>query len=862
MKRWGKGLLGAAVALALVPAADAGVSLLLRSGEVRRHLTARLESAFGRPVEVGGYRFSLWEGPRIEADSVTVEEAPPFGHEYFLRARSLAATLRWSALLAGRVEFASFSLSQPSLNVVDSGGRWNLADWLARTSPGAPSAPPRGTPGGSRAPRLYQITVSGGRIDFKHGVDKLPFALVAVKGSVEERAPGRWAISLEAQPMRAAVDLQEAGTLHLSGEVGGASARLRPARLHLHWDEASLSDTLRLLLGNDYGVRGRDSLDIAASSNGSLWHFELGALARGIHRWDFVSQPGNPAVNVRMTGTWAPEDGRLTLAKGQLSASGSAVAVNGEVSWPVAGVQPSSNTPWQTSPQFRLDFTSSGIAAQDLLAWYRSFHSGISPDLAAAGWLQGSLEVAGWPPRLHQAQLSSKGVRVEGAGWADPAALRMASLTLSPSGASLVADADLGAGAGGFRVTGSARALGSWKYQLVAKGHAADVAALVGVADRLGAGVPSYWKEFEGGAGLSLQWKGRLSPFQNTFRALVDLRDARWRGPSLPAGVKMTNARIEVTRRRLRVDIRRGEALGAAWRGWLERALPAGPWQFDLAADKLNLRGLAANFEPRRQRPSLLDRIFGLGDSQGSPPAWLASLDASGRLEVGELSVAPLAVDGLDGRLVIHGNHVELARARGRFYGGRTQGLLVVSVRNHLPVWHVTARVQNVELGAMARAIEGRSFERFSGRLSGNVDASARGTTAAALLHSLDGEARVSIVDARDKSMNWLAALEAGHAVRGNSAFPRALAEIRLAPGRLAFENLRLYGPRENLVAAGTLDFARGSVLEIEAHTLPARGADRPGRRIAERSYHFHGSAASPPLPGRAAALGASAVPR
>ena len=41
---------------------------------LRRKLTARLETAFGRPVQVGSYGFSLWRGPAIEARSVTVGE--------------------------------------------------------------------------------------------------------------------------------------------------------------------------------------------------------------------------------------------------------------------------------------------------------------------------------------------------------------------------------------------------------------------------------------------------------------------------------------------------------------------------------------------------------------------------------------------------------------------------------------------------------------------------------------------------------------------------------------------------------------------------------------------------------------------
>src|ERR1700683_580020 len=73
--------------------ADLGASLLIRHTRLQRRLTARLESVFGRSVEVGRYDFSLWGGPTLEAQSVTFGEDPRFGHEYFLRADSLTVQI-------------------------------------------------------------------------------------------------------------------------------------------------------------------------------------------------------------------------------------------------------------------------------------------------------------------------------------------------------------------------------------------------------------------------------------------------------------------------------------------------------------------------------------------------------------------------------------------------------------------------------------------------------------------------------------------------------------------------------------------------------------------------------------------------
>ncbi|MGC1637078.1 MAG: hypothetical protein WA744_16610, partial [Candidatus Acidiferrales bacterium] len=92
--RWPKYLLSLLILLWVV---DFGISLLIRHTRLQKKLTARLESVFGRSVEVGRYNFSLWGGPTLEAQSVTFSEDPRFGYEYFLRAESLTVRLRWES---------------------------------------------------------------------------------------------------------------------------------------------------------------------------------------------------------------------------------------------------------------------------------------------------------------------------------------------------------------------------------------------------------------------------------------------------------------------------------------------------------------------------------------------------------------------------------------------------------------------------------------------------------------------------------------------------------------------------------------------------------------------------------------------
>src|ERR1700693_2932138 len=301
---------------AVLVAAQIAASISVRTPRVRNYFRARLEDAFGRPVQVKHFNIEILPSPRIYASGVTVGEDPAFGYEYFLRAEQLSAGLRWSGFLRGRFEFGTLSLGQPSLTLVrNSEGRWNLEDWLPPAK--RPGAIPSPVYGRSRAPtsanRLEKIEIDDGRINFKSTDIKRPFALISVSGSVEQVSPGRWKLQLEAQPWRSGVALQSAGTVQVRGDIAGTSARLRPASLAVRWNRVSLADLFRLLHGKDYGVRGTFELEATAKSGappdtsdtaninsfddslvGADLSYSLRAFGAQIHRWDFAERSDNP----------------------------------------------------------------------------------------------------------------------------------------------------------------------------------------------------------------------------------------------------------------------------------------------------------------------------------------------------------------------------------------------------------------------------------------------------------------------------------------------------------------------------------------------------------------------------------------
>ena len=316
-KRW-KLALAAVGAIAALQLAASG---LVRTRQAKAYLLAHLERTFGRHVEVREFTVSLLPSPQLDAQEISVSEDPAFGNEYFLRAERLSAGLRWLGLLRGRFEFGTVALTRPSLTLVrNEEGRWNLEQWLppGKTSTGN-SAGSQGSAPEAATNRLEKIDIEEGRVSFKLGEDKQAFAFVEVSGSVQQAAPGRWEMELEAEPWRSGIQLQSTGTIHVRGEVAGTSSRLQPAQLQIHWEDASLADMFRLVRGQDTGVRGTFAVDATAESGmkqpaavpGGEWSFAMQVRAGQIHRWDLTERSDNPRLSFRLQGRWNPATGNV-----------------------------------------------------------------------------------------------------------------------------------------------------------------------------------------------------------------------------------------------------------------------------------------------------------------------------------------------------------------------------------------------------------------------------------------------------------------------------------------------------------------------------------------------------------------------
>ena len=794
-RRSGRRLLVSLVAIViLLVLVDAGFNLLLRRARVQRAFTARLGAAFGRPVTVESYGFSLLSGARLQAYGVRVGEDPRFGDEYFLRADVLTVGPRWSALLRGSLLPGTLSLEQPSLNlVISEDGKWNLAEWLPRASNSGGAA---GGPG-----RFARLEVNGGRINFKRGSNKLAFALIAATGYVEQSAADRWQVDLEAQPWRAAVLLQQAGELRLRGAVGGLSSRFRPAVLELSWQEASVSDLLRLLSRNDHGARGTFAGTLEAHSEGPEWKLAVRAELRRLHRWDLAMRADNPVANVIADAAWSPESGGLRLENAMVELPRSKIKIEGTL-----------GKGWVTGEDVSLRLLSDGLDLQDVLAWLRAFRRGVAEELAMRGAMRIDVTLNEWPPQPLGGEIELQHVTIEGGSLRSAIHADDLPVLVSAAGFELVdSPVLLGNDGGSFQVHAEALHAPDWQWSAKVDGEAGNATDLLDMAAAFGASLPHGWGA-SGPVGLSLEWKGLGLANTAIPHGEVRSHELKLRVPFLSRPPTLAG-RMDLTDKNLKIALDRTQALGARWSGSLERETLTNDWSWNLTADHLNSTEMQQWLNPEESK-GLLSSLLPFLNPQ-EPKEAPSEARGQGKLTVSEWDVGPLELSNLRGQASWDGKQWTLEKAQAQIAGGSVQGNFRAEF-GAKPAYSATvqfARVELRKLGAGSAVLRGR----FAGEANGAVRLEAVGSSRSALAGSLGCRGTAQVENLVVDGMALRATQEEGKLETGRSEFPQADAKFHCGGGKLVFDPLVL---GETLAASGDADFA--GALNLRLESLPA----------------------------------------
>lgn len=352
---------------------------LINVNHYKGRITQLISGSLDRPVHMSSVQVRLLPWPGFEISDLTVAEDPAYGAEPVLHASQVIASIRLFELLRGRIEIGKISVENASLNLVRAGpGQWNL-DPLFRTAAKrtGPASDSR------RTPRWPYLEATDSHIDFKNGVEKLPFSLINADLSFWQESSGEWRIRLRAQPARTDVSLQqeETGVVRMEASVQRApSLSQMPLHLDLDWREAQLGQLARIITGSDPGWRGALTGELHLNGTADAAQITMRLRAAGVHRAEFT--PASP-LDFDANCAFVYDYARRSL---QNLACDSPL---GDGSVHLTGELPGKGA----APQFSVALDRIPVTAG--LDALRTLRSGIASDLDAKGTVSGKIVYAG-----------------------------------------------------------------------------------------------------------------------------------------------------------------------------------------------------------------------------------------------------------------------------------------------------------------------------------------------------------------------------------------------------------------------------------------------------------------------------------
>ncbi len=538
-------------------------------------ITQLMSVSLGRPVRLSSVELRLFPTPGFVLTDLTVQEDPAYGAEPVLHANTVKASIRLLSLWRGRLEIGTVSVDEASLNVVRTAdGHWNL-DPLFRNA--AAQAGPAGGAQGEPRRALPYLEATNSRINFKRGVEKLPFSLVEADLSFWQEKPGDWRIRLRGQPARTDLSLDPAdtGLVRLEASMQRApELRQMPVHLDLEWREAQLGQLARLVIGSDPGWRGDLTGEVHLDGTAEAAGITTRLRATGVHRAEFApAAPMDFDLSCGLRVHYSKRSVENITCESPLG--------DGRVR--LAGDLPGAGAPPHLSVEMDRIPVAAGLDA------LRTIRSGFGPGLEASGSISGKLSYAeavaeppapsssrakkgpskahAPPPGPLTGSLMVEGFQLSGNGLSTP--IQAARLVLEPAmgaprspaqapalppeePAALETTVDLPAGAPTPLAVTARLALSG--YRLTVKGQAGVARAreMAHLAGMTNAGA----LDAVAGEPLSvdLAAEGPWLPAVDTLRGTVGLHNANWKADYLVNHVQIAQATLHLGEAQLEWD--------------------------------------------------------------------------------------------------------------------------------------------------------------------------------------------------------------------------------------------------------------------------------------------------------------------
>jgi hypothetical protein len=262
---------------------------LFRPGvyRLRNRISTSIGSALGRRVTIDNVHFHLLPRPGFALEGLVIYDDPDFSAEPMIRAEEVFAAIRFRSLLRGRLEIATLSASEPSINLVrNNHGHWNLSSLLERNAQ-IPAAPTEKSI--SWRPVFPYLEASSARVNFKLEQTKKSYSLMNADVALWQDSENSWAARIKAEPVRTDFNLTDTGLVLINAKWQRASnLRQTPIEITVRWQNGQLGQITQLLSGKDRGWRGGVDFSAKLSGTPEDLRIESQIVVEDFHRYDIV----------------------------------------------------------------------------------------------------------------------------------------------------------------------------------------------------------------------------------------------------------------------------------------------------------------------------------------------------------------------------------------------------------------------------------------------------------------------------------------------------------------------------------------------------------------------------------------------
>jgi hypothetical protein len=827
---------------------------LVRPGvsRLKARITRSISRAVGRPADIGSVHLRFLPRPGFDLENLVIYEDSAFGAEPMLRAPEVTAVVRLTSLVRGRLDIARLELTEPSLNLVRrADARWNWEDLLERTArtPLAPTAKSKS----EARPGFPYIAATSGRINFKTGQEKTPYALLNADFAVWQESENTWGVRLKAEPLRTDISLSDTGLLQMNGTWQRAgSLRETPLQFSLEWSRVQLGQLTKLISGDDKGWRGEVRLDATLRGIPAAMQVAVDASMQDFHRYDISTSEGLKLA-AHCDGTYSSAEGVLRGILCSAPVGNGAILLRGDAGLP--GVR-----------RIELALSVENVPVSDVGQLARRAKKDLPADLVATGSVQGNFTMR------ESGDSPGGGFDLQGHG--EISALHLQSANTK---------AEVAAGNMGFVLTNRVRtqvasrrsavrkldaevlpppdephieygpvpvALGQpapaqargWVarsgYGMMIRGDG-EVSHILRAASLFG--LPAIKANVEGAARMDLQiagpWAGNISgtasgflPPEVTGTVLLRNLHATVRGIDEP--VEIVSAELELSRDEARMEKLSARAADARWSGSV--ALPrgcGGPGaclvRFNLNSEEIDLASIAKWWSAR---PSQRRWYQMLSSADPGAPSFFQNLRAAGELNASRVRIHDVIANRVSASLELERGKLHLSELRADVFGGTHRGDWRADFTTASPTYTGTGTLTGVSLQQAADAMHD---SWISGTASGAYRITASGADSTAFWKSAEGALQF---DLRDGALSRISLTSDEGPFLVSSWQDR----VRLREGKFEIEKAKIFSAAGAYEISGTASL--GQVLDIKL----SRGTDVKPVGAGALVYSITGTLAEP----------------